>query len=125
MSLFTTDFPAIDHVWKVKVKTGDDDKTTLFDEVQYSYAYRRDELNQGFVEDSELEEIKKLNYTTSSTQDKPHYPLDVAYKTNGLKGCPYVKTDKPPFAKKKTEWGTAKEPKETKTTHPILKGRLV
>ena len=125
MTLFTTDFPAIDHVWKVKVKTGDDNKTTLFEEVQYSYAYRRDELNQGFVEDSELEEIEELDYTTSSTQDKPHYPLDVAYKTKGLKGCPYVKTDKPPFAKKKADWGTVKSPKETKTTHPILKGRLL
>ncbi len=125
MTLFTTDFPAIDHVWKVKVKTGDDNKATLFDEVQYSYAYRRDELNQGFVEDSELEEIEKLNYTTSGTPDKPHYPLDVAYKTKGLKGCPYVKTEKPPFAKKKVDWKTSKDPKETKTTHPVLKGRLL
>ena len=124
MTLYTADFPSIDHVWQVKVKTEDVNRT-LFEEVQYSYVFRRDELNQGFVEDSELEEIEKLDYTTSSTPDKPHYPLDVAYKTKGLKGCPYVKTDKPPFAKKKADWGTVKSPKETKTTHPILKGRLL
>jgi hypothetical protein len=124
MTLFTANFPAIDHVRKVKVKT-DAANRELFDEVRYSYDYRRSELNQGFIEDSELEEIAKLNYTMSSTPEKPHYALDVAYKTKGLKACPYVKTDKPPFAKKKADWGTVKSPKETKTTHPIFKGRLV
>ena len=124
MTLFTANFPAIDHVRNVKVKT-DAANRELFDEVRYSYDYRRSELNQGFIEDSELEEIAKLNYTMSSTPEKPHYALDVAYKTKGLKACPYVKTDKPPFAKKKADWGTVKSPKETKTTHPIFKGRLV
>jgi len=27
--------------------------------------------------------------------------------------------------RKKADWGTVKSPKETKTTHPILKGRLL
>jgi hypothetical protein len=83
-------------------------------------------LNRGHIEDGEMTEIDDLEYTKASTAEKPLYPIDVDYNNKDKKGCPYVKVDKPPFAKKKAKWNTSKgDPKEIKTTHPILKGRLV
>ena len=124
MTMFTSDFPESSHIRRVKVKT-EAASRDLYEEVQNSYKYRRDELDHGFVEDSEMEEIAELDYTKAGN-DTPLYPLDVTYNTKGLKSCPYVKVDKPPFAKKKAKWNTQKNnPKEIKTTHPILKGRLV
>lgn len=124
MTLFTSDFPEADHIRFVKVKTEAKDRR-LDKELQNSYLYRRSELDAGFLEESELKEIEKLDYTISSTPEKPHYPLDADYKLKGMKACPYVKIDKPPFVKKKAKWDTPEDPKEIKTTHPILKGRLV
>lgn len=124
MTMFTSDFPESSHIRRVKVKT-EAASRDLFEEVQNSYSYRREELDRGFIEDSEMEDITELDYTKAGN-DTPLYPLDVAYNTKGLKSCPYVKVDKPPFAKKKAKWNTPKNnPKEIKTTHPILKGRLL
>jgi hypothetical protein len=124
MTMFTSDFPESNHIRRIKVKT-EDASRNLYEEVQNSYKYRREELDHGFIEDGELEEIAELEYAKAGITT-PLYPLDVAYNTKGLKSCPYVKVDKPPFAKKKAKWNTSKgDPKEIKTTHPILKGRLV
>jgi hypothetical protein len=124
MTMFTSDFPESNHIRRIKVKT-EAASRDLFEEVQNSYSYRREELDRGFIEDSEMEDITELDYTKAGN-DTPLYPLDVAYNTKGLKSCPYVKVDKPPFAKKKAKWNTPKNnPKEIKTTHPILKGRLL
>ena len=124
MTMFTSDLPESEHVRRIKVKT-EAASRNLYEELQNSYQYRREELDHGFIEDSEMEEIAELEYTKASSTT-PLYPLDVAYNTKGLKSCPYVKVDKPPFAKKKAKWNTSKsDPKEIKTTHPILKGRLV
>lgn len=124
MTLFTSDFPESDHIHFVKVKTEAKNRR-LDKEIQNSYVYRRSELDAGFLEESELTEITKLDYTTNADPDKPRYPLDVVYKTKDKKSCPYVQTDNPPFVKKNPNWGTPEDPKEIKTTHPILKGRLV
>ena len=123
-TLFTTDFSESDHIRHIKIKTEVENRNIL-KEVQNSYKYRRDELNRGHIEDGEITEIAKLEYTLA-TADTPLYPLDEAYKLNGLKSCPYVKVSKPPFAKKKAKFEKPKsDSKEIKTTHPILKGRLV
>lgn len=126
MTLYTTDFPTSDHVRKIKVKEEASDKK-LFEEIQNSYEYRRCTLDNGFIEESELTEIAKLAYTEASTDDKPLYPIEADYndKKKKNKGCPYIKKDKPPFVKQKANWNTPSDPKEIKTTHPILKGRLV
>lgn len=124
MTMFTTDFPESNHIRRIKVMT-EAASRNLYEEIQNSYKYRREELNHGFIEDSEMEEIAELEYTKAGS-NTPLYPLDEAYNTKGLKSCPYVKVDKPPFAKNKAKWNTPKsDPKEIKTTHPILKGRLV
>ena len=124
MTMYTSDFPESDYIRRIKVKT-EAASRNLFEEIQNSYKYRREELDLGFIEDSEMNSIEELKYTKAGSTT-PLYPLDVAYGTKDLKSCPYVKVDKPPFAKKKANWNTIKSnPKEINTTHPILKGRLV
>lgn len=126
MTLYTTDFPTSDHVCKMEVKTEASNRE-LFEEIKNSYAYRRETLDNGFIEESELTEIAELIYTNASTDDTPLYPIEADYndKKKKNKGCPYIKKDKPPFVKQKANWSTPSDPKEIKTTHPILKGRLV
>ena len=124
MTMYTSDFPESDYIRRIKVKT-EAAARNLFEEIKNSYKYRREELDLGFIEDSEMNSIEELKYTKAGSTT-PLYPLDVAYGTKDLKSCPYVKVDKPPFAKKKANWNTIKSnPKEINTTHPILKGRLV
>ena len=133
MTLYTVDFPESDHICHVQRKTENDNRT-LLNEIKNSYVYRRSELDRGEIEESELIEIDKIAYTLANNADKPLFPLEPDYSHNILKGSPYVKVDKPPFIKKS---GWKKSPttgeiqanqeviKEIKTTHPILKGRLV
>ena len=124
-TLFTTYFQESDHIRHIKVKTEVEDRD-IIQEVQNAYQYRRDELNRGHIEDGEMTKIADLEYTNASTAEKPLYPIDADYNKEEKKGCPYVKKNKPPFAKKKATYEKAKsDPKEIKTTHPILKGRLV
>lgn len=130
MTLYTTDFPTSDHIRQIVVKTEASNRE-LFEEIKNSYAYRRETLDNGFIEESELTEIAELAYTKASTDNKPLYPIEADYndkkkkKEIQKKGCPYIKKDKPPFVKQKANWSTPSDPKEIKTTHPILKGRLV
>jgi hypothetical protein len=113
-------------VRQIKVKAEASDRE-LFEGIKNSYEYRRDTLDNGFIEESELTEIAELAYTKASTDDKPLYPIEADYndKKKKNKGCPYIKKDKPPFVKQKANWSTPSDPKEIMTTHPILKGRLV
>ena len=133
MTLFTVDFPESDHIHHIEQKE-ENGKRVLLDEINNSYVYRRNELNKGMIEESEMTEISEIAYTKADTADDPLFPLEPDYNHDTLKGCPYVKVDKPPFVKKD---GWKKNPttneiqanpeviKEIKTTHPILKGRLV
>ena len=123
--LFTTVFPQSDHVVKVEVDY-EAEKRDLFEEIKNSYVYRRNELNSGKVEDSELCAIADLPYTKDTKGRLPRYPLEGQYKRDDDKKCPYVKTDKPAFAKKVPNWGDNNaDDREIKTTHSILKGRLL
>lgn len=123
--LITTDFPKSDHIDEVEVDS-DAENRVLFEEIKNSYTYRRNELNNGKVEDSELCAIADLPYTKDTSGNLPRYPIDGQYKREKNKKCPYVKTDKPAFAKKTSNWGDGNaDNREIKTTHSILKGRLV
>lgn len=121
--LYTTDFHNSEHIRQVKVNTADDERV-LSDEILNSYVYRRNELNQGHIEESELTKLTDIPYVEANNTDKPLCQLEPDYNDDELKGCPYVKVNRPPFAKKKADWSKPKDPKEIKTTHPILKGRL-
>jgi hypothetical protein len=123
--LFTTSFPASDHIVSVDINA-DARNRVLFDELKNSYAYRRAELNAGRVEDSERCNIADIPYNVALTSGQALYPLNEPYNKKGVKSCPYVKTDKPPFAKKSPQWEKSDpDVREIKTTHPILKGRLL
>ena len=125
--LFTTSFSTStsDHIVNVEVNA-DAQNRVLFAELKNSYAYRRAELDAGRVEDSERCKIDDIPYKKDSTIEHPLYPLNESYNKKGIKSCPYVKTDKPPFAKKSPQWEkSGPDVREIKTTHPILKGRLL
>ena len=123
--LFTTVFPESEHVVNVEVDYEAENRK-LFEEIKNSYIYRRNELNNGKVEDSELCAIAELPYNKDTKGKLPLYPLEGQYKRENDKKCPYVKTDKPAFAKKVPNWGDSKaDDREIKTTHSILKGRLL
>lgn len=123
MTLYTTNFEDADHIRKITPKTEAENRA-LDEEIRNSYLYRRnEELDKGIVEESELQSTSDITYANQT--DKTLYPLDIAFKTKDQKSCPYVKVDRPPFAKKKPNWDTPTDPKEIKTTHPILKGRLL
>ena len=124
MTLYTVDFPESDHIHHIQRQIEDDNRT-LLDEIKNSYVYRRSELDRGEIEESELAEIDKIAYKLANNKNRPLFPLEADYNFDKLKGCPYVKVDKPPFAKKKAGWDTPTDPKEIKTTHSILKGRLL
>ena len=124
MTLFTLDFSESDHIHHIQQKE-ENGKRVLLDEINNSYVYRRNELNKGLIEESEMIEISEIEYMKSNTVDNPLVPIEPDYNNKKVKGCPYVKVDKPPFAKKGADWKKPSDIKEIKTTHPILKGRLV
>ena len=123
MTLYTTHFEDAEHIRKITPKT--EAKNRILDEeIRNSYLYRRnEELDKGILEDCELQIFADIKY--ANQKDKPLYPLNTVYNTKDKKSGPYVKTERPPFAKKKASWDAPKDPKEIKTTHPILKGRLL
>jgi len=123
MTLYTTNFEEADNIRKITPKTEAKNRV-LDEEIRNSYLYRRnEELDKGILEDCELQSFADIKYARQT--DKQLYPLDTVYKKKDQKSCPYVKTERPPFAKKKANWYTPTDPKEIKTTHPILKGRLL
>ena len=98
----------------------------MFNELKNSYTYRRNELDSGRVEESELAKIKEIPYTKDQEGILPYYPLEGQYKRETDKKCPFVKTDKPAFARKTKKWeDNNASDRAIKTTHPILKGRLL
>ena len=123
--LFTNCYAKTEHIVHVEMDE-EAKKRELFDELKNSYKYRRNELDAGRVEESELAKIEEIPYKKDKEGNLPRYPLEGQYKREEDKGCPYIKTDKPAFAKKTKKWGDNKaSDREIKTTHPILKGRLL
>lgn len=120
--LFSNNFQQSEHIVHVKVND-DASKRVLFEEIKNSYAYRRGELNDGFVEDSELCKIEGLAYDKAS-KTQPMFPLKEDSTKKGMKKGPYVRSDKPAFASKSVNRSDKKDLREIKTTHSILKGRL-
>ncbi len=120
--LFSNYFQQSEHIVHVKVND-DASKRVLLKEIKNSYSYRRGELNDGFVEDSELCKIEELAYDKAS-KTQPMFPLKEDSTKKGMKKGPYVRSDKPAFASKSVNRSDKKDLREIKTTHSILKGRL-
>ena len=101
--------------------------------IQHSYDFRMKEILKGHIEEAETMDILKVNdcyYTHQDDQGKELCPLPVDIKSKGkgkakeivsiTKKSEYVfrPSKKPSFDDNK------KEPAETPTSHPVLKGRL-
>ena len=90
----------------------------LYEEIKNSYEFRRNELNIGHIEESELMPIANTEYA----QQQGLVPLKGQYKQEDKKGVPYV--SKPKKDNKSWEDNRSDDPKTIATTHPILKNRL-
>jgi hypothetical protein len=101
--------------------------------IQHSYDFRMKEIRNGHIEEAETMDILKVSdcyYTHQDDQDKELCPLPVDIKSKGkgkakeivsiTKKSEYIfrPSKKPSFDNEK------KEPAETPTSHPVLKGRL-
>ena len=112
--LLSTTFPEVDDAIK-RVKVEEERQSNnLFEEIKNSVQYRRGELDQGHIEESELEVIATLDYTQSG-QDL--VPIKPDFKQQDRKGSPYVEGGK-------KSWDAPTDPRQIPTTHSILKGRL-
>ena len=88
-------------------------KQNPFEEIKASVLYRRNELDRGHIEESELRAITDI----PCAQQQGLFPLEDEKKK---KKGPYVSRSK----KRNKKWDKATEPKQTATTHPIFKNRL-
>lgn len=109
------------------------DHGTLFERVQNSFRYRKEELAKGYVEEGETLPMKSKDYVDPAVEivnfeylkATDVIPLESAYgkENENLKGSPYVAK---PKKKKKTFRKTklSEKPNEQSTTHTILKGHV-
>ena len=131
--LITSDFDEIEGSSLIKhididVETGD-----LFEKIKKAYQYRMDEIKQGHIEEAEMMDLlgkKDCYYANQNQKGKELCPLEVKENTQGrgknktlvsvVKNSEYIfqPSKKPRYDEDK------KEPAETPTSHPILKGRL-
>lgn len=131
--LITSDFDEIPESDLIKRIDAPESAVTLEDKIQHSYKYRMNEIKKGHIEEAEMMDIMNVEdcyYTHQDDKDKELCPLSVESKGEGrgksrtivaiIKNSEYVfrPSKKPSFDDNK------KEPSETPTSHPILKGRL-
>lgn len=129
--LITCDFDEIPGsilIQHVDGVTGD-----LFEKIRNAYKYRMEEIRKGHIEEAEMMELlgqEDCYYANQNQDDNTLCPLDVKEKTQG-KGknktlVSVVKNSEYIFrpSKKSHYDDDKKEPTETATSHPILKGRL-
>ena len=115
------------------IKHIDHAEGNLFEKIQNSYKYRMEEIRKGHIEEAEMMEmldVEDCYYAKQQSDDENLCPLEVDEKTQGrgdakeivsvVKNSEYVfrPSRKPSYENNK------KEPAETPTSHPILKGRL-
>lgn len=121
--LYSCDFEESEHIVSVK-RNSKDEQRTLFEEICASYRYRREELDKGWVEQAELTPIEETDYGNDISV-RGLYPLESDFDQKTLKSCPFVNTDKPFFSKSSTNRGKSTDLRENKTTHKVMKGRLL
>ena len=111
--LFTTDFVS----WNNLIVNVSSSSVNLFDQIQNSFEFRKKELQGGHIEEGELMELIGCDYVNAPSGSNL-FTLEKDKK--GKKASEYVFRP----TKKKTFDFDKKEPNETLTSHPILKGRL-
>lgn len=92
---------------------------SLFEQIQNSYKFRKEELEKGKIEEAELQNVTSCEYF-DKTGSENLFPLELKDKSTDIKNSEYV--FKP--NKKRSYEDSKKEPYEIPTSHPVLKGRL-
>lgn len=93
----------------------------VFKQIQNSYNFRKEELQQGHIEEAELMDVAGIDYYTKTIGNQYYIPLEYSdKKKKDKKASEYVFRP----SKKKSFDNDKKEPYEIPTSHPILKGRL-
>ncbi len=129
--LITSDFDEIEG--SSLIKHIDGEAGDLFEKIKNAYQYRMEEIKQGHIEEAEMMELldhEDCYYANQNQDENELCPLEVKEKTQGrgknktlvsvVKNSEYIfqPSKKPRYDEDK------KEPAETPTSHPILKGRL-
>jgi hypothetical protein len=130
--LITTDFEEIPEKNLIKHIDKLEEIVKLKDKIAHSYNYRMDEIMRGHIEEAEMMDILDVEcyYKHQDDENNELCPLSVEIKASGrgrnrvitaiLKNSEkvYRPSKKPSFD------DDSKEPSETPTSHPVLKGRL-
>lgn len=130
--LITTDFEEIPEKNLIKKIDKPEGKVKLKDKIAHSFNYRMDEIRRGHIEEAEMMDILNVDsyYKHQDDENNELCPLSVDIKGSGrgrnrvttaiLKNSEkvYCPSKKPSFD------DDSKEPSETPTSHPVLKGRL-
>ena len=130
--LITTDFEEIPEKNLIKHIDKPEEIVKLKDKIAHSYNYRMDEIMRGHIEEAEMMDILDVEcyYKHQDDENNELCPLSVEIKASGrgrnrvitaiLKNSEkvYRPSKKPSFD------DDSKEPSETPTSHPVLKGRL-
>lgn len=131
--LITTDFDEIADMSLIKHIDKPAVTVTLGKRIQHSYDFRIKEIQKGHIEEAETMDIYKVEdcyYTHQEDANKEMCPLAVEIKEEGKKNAKeivsIIKKSEYIFrpSKKPSFDDNKKEPSETPTSHPVLKGRL-
>ena len=130
--LITPDFEEISEKDLIKKIEKPEEKVKLKDKIAHSFNYRMDEIRRGHIEEAEMMDILNLDcyYKHQDDEKKELCPISVKTTFSGKKDnkvlTSVVKNSERVFrpSKKPSFDDDSKEPSETPTSHPVLKGRL-
>lgn len=130
--LITPDFEEISEKDLIKKIEKPEEKVKLKDKIAHSFNYRMDEIRRGHIEEAEMMEIFDVDcyYKHQDDEKKELCPISVKTTYSGKKDnkvlTSVVKNSERVFrpSKKPSFDDDSKEPSETPTSHPVLKGRL-
>lgn len=129
--LITTDFEEISEKDLIKKIEKPEEKVKLKDKIAHSYKYRMDEIRRGHIEEAETMDMIDVDcYYKHQDDEKELCPISVKTAYSGKKDnkvlTSVVKNSERVFrpSKKPSFDDDSKEPSETPTSHPVLKGRL-
>ena len=130
--LITTDFEEIPEKNLIKKIDKPEEKVKLKDKIAHSFNYRMDEIRRGHIEEAEMMDIINLDcyYKHQDDEKKELCPISVkpVYSGKGKNKTEtaVIKNSERVFrpSKKPSFDDDSKEPSETPTSHPVLKGRL-
>ena len=130
--LITTDFEEIPEKNLIKKIEKPEEKVKLKDKIAHSFNYRMDEIRRGHIEEAEMMDMFDVDcyYKHQNDEEKELCPISVKpfYSGKGKNKTETAVIKNPERvyrpSKKPSFDDSSKEPSETPTSHPVLKGRL-